>query len=169
MKAPVFISVLVLLAAGCAFNREAVITETVGPPPQTSRVVSPSGNLVVYSAFEVIDVTGFAYEYTHPHTAYDIQTLDGKLVRQVRNYGGGMDDSPESVTLPAGQYKIFAKANGYDRVVVPIVVVAGKTTTVHLDSDFNLPKQSQKSVVRLPDGQIIGWFAGESANATRNP
>ena len=155
------LSVFALFAAGCAFNREAVITEPVGPPPQAGRVTSSDGSLVVYSGFEVGEATGFANEYTHPHTAYDVYAPDGRLAKHVRNYAGGLDDNPESVTLPAGQYKISAKANGYARVVLPVVIAVGKTTTVYLDSSgFDLPKQNPKgSLVKLPDGQIIGWLA----------
>lgn len=162
---------LALFATGCAFNREAVITQPVGPPPQASHVPSSDGNLVVYSGFEANDVTGFAYENVQPHTPYDICTLDGELVRRVRNYAGGLLDAPETVVLPAGNYKVTARANGYVRVVLPVLVVAGKTTAVHLDSSgFNLPKQYPTgSLVRLPDGQIIGWLADESSNPNPNP
>lgn len=173
MRTTVFNSLLTLalFAAGCAFNREAVITEPVGPPPRTGHVPSSNGNLVVYSGFEVNDVTGFAYENVQPHTPYDLYASDGKLVKHVRNYTGGLLDAPEAVSLPAGNYKVSAKANGYNHVVLPVLVVAGKTTSVHLDSSgFNLAKQNPKgNLVKLPDGQIIGWLADESSNPNRNP
>lgn len=171
MKNATIIVLLALFAAGCAFNRQAVITEPVGPPPRTERVTSSNGNLVVHSGFETTDATGFAHEYAHPHTAYDIYTLDGKLARHVRNYVGGLLDDPETVALPAGNYKVSARANGYASVVLPVVIVAGKTTTVHLDSSgFNLAKQNPKgNLVKLPDGQIIGWLADESPDVNRNP
>jgi hypothetical protein len=162
---------LALFATGCAFNREAVITEPVGPPPRASHVPSSDGSLVVYSGFEVNDVTGFAYENVQPHTPYDIYASDGKLVKHVRNYAGGLLDAPETVALSAGNYKVTARANGYARVVLPVLVIAGKTTAVHLDSSgFNLSKQNPTgNLVKLPDGQIIGWLADESSNPNRNP
>lgn len=158
---------LALFATGCAFNREVVITEPVGPLPQSSHVPSTNGDLVVYTAFEATDATGFAYEHVQPHTPYDIYALDGTLVKYVRNYPGGLLDDPEAVSLPAGNYKVFAKANGYARVVLPVVIVARRTTVVHLDSSgFNLAKQNPNAnLVKLPDGQIIGWLAdGASAS-----
>lgn len=173
MKTRVFngLLTLALFATGCAFNREAVITEPVGPPLQTSHVPSSNGNLVVYSGFEVTEVTGFAYEYAKPHTPYVIYTPDGKWVKRVRNYAGGMLDDPETVSLPAGNYKVSAKANGYARVTLPVVVAVGKTTVVHLDSSgFNLARQNPKAnLVRLPDGQIIGWLANGSSDSNDKP
>lgn len=158
-------------STGCALNREVVITEPVGPQPQTSHVPSPSGNLVVYSGFETTDATGFQYEYVQPHTAYDICTPDGRLLQHVRNYGGGFLDNPESVTLPAGNYRISAQANGYYRVLLTVVVVTGRTTFVHLDSSgFDLAKQSSKGkLVTLPDGQIVGWLANGSSDSNLKP
>lgn len=173
MKTTVFNSLLTLalFATGCAFNREAVITESVGPPPRTGHVPSANGNLVVYSGFETTDATGFAYEYVQPHTPYDIYTPDGKLVKHVRNYSGGLLDDPDSVSLPSGNYKVSATANGYARVVLPVVIAVGRTTVVHLDSSgFSLAKQNPKAnLVKLPDGQIIGWLADGSSDSNDKP
>jgi hypothetical protein len=51
----------------------------------------------------------------------------------------------------------------YDRggfVVVPVVIVPGKTTIVNLNGEeLSQGTGAAKDFVRLPDGQVVGWRA----------
>ena len=62
------------------------------------------------------------------------------------------------MTLPAGQYRITARANGYGYVTVPVVIAANRNTIVHLETDSpNSAAFNQTNAVRLPGGEIVGW------------
>jgi hypothetical protein len=64
------------------------------------------------------------------------------------------------VELPAGTYRIIAQANGYGFVTVPVTVVAGHETILHLEGGDRWPNPrafNQSNAVRLPDGEVVGW------------
>ncbi len=119
---------------------------------------------MVYSAYDV----HAGYLNRDPrnpvHSDYKILAADGKLLRTVHNDSGTIFQDPARVDLPAGQYQVVARANGYGNVTVPVVIEAHRTTMLHLDGDaawtpgaaFN-----QNNAVRLPDGQIVGWKTPE--------
>jgi len=68
--------------------------------------------------------------------------------------------------LPAGTYRVVARANGYGIVTVPVVIEKNQVTTVHLEgggSWENEVARSQSDAVRLPDGRIVGWRAPQAA------
>jgi hypothetical protein len=46
-------------------------------------------------------------------------------------------------------------------VTIPVVIQAGKTTSVHLDGSKLTPSSaiSGLDLVSLPDGTVIGWVA----------
>jgi len=79
-------------------------------------------------------------------------------VKFVSNHMGDTDESPARVTIPAGRYNIVAESSSYGRVTVPVVIQQDRTTVVHLDGAWK-PSSSTSSneVVRLPDGEAIGW------------
>src|SRR5262249_29186603 len=96
---------LICVASGCALNRPAVLTSTVGPPPSRS----PKGALAVYSAFD----------YGTPTDA-DYRTSTSS-------------EDPERVPLSPGLYKITARASAFGKVTLPVLIESGKTTSIHLD------------------------------------
>lgn len=159
------LSVLALLAfAGCASQPRVTVDQPVGPsrPHLTSR--QGEGALVVYSATEITDQ---AETYFPTHSSYAIYAPDGKFVEKVDNRTGSFDQEPVAVELPVGQYRIRARARNVGLVQVPVVIEENQTTVVHLDARMRLDpalKVGDKPV-RLPDGQIVG----ESAQNTAAP
>jgi len=153
---------LIVLASGCAFNRPLVLQTAVGPSPFETGTGSPEGRLAVYSALD----TGFSSDpdaSTH-HSDYRIYSADGKQLKYVHNWVGTFIEDPAVVSLAPGRYNVVARAAASGTVTVPIVIEAGKTTSVHLDGSklADGRKTSDSALVRLPDGWIVGWRAKEN-------
>jgi hypothetical protein len=148
-----------LLTAGCLTHKPGLVLDPVGPPPGLSSGSETTGSLIVFSAF---DPTGVHRMDRQAHTSYKILSEDGKLLQKVRNDSGNMAGGPTSVQLAAGSYHVVAGANGYGLVTVPVVVLGGKVTVVHLDGGGSWPDRAQMiqvGAVRLPDGRVVGWRA----------
>lgn len=170
MKNIIFICSLAagLLLAGCATHSHSGLTlDTVGPmPSQTASAADNTGNgtLVVYSAYSV-NANLNSPDPTHAeYSRYKIFTADGNFLKLIHNDTETVAQAPLPVTLPAGKYRVRARANGYGYVTVPVVVSAQQTTVVHLEGGdvwSDAPAFNQSNTVRLPDGQIVGWRAGE--------
>ncbi len=143
-----------LLAAGCV--TKPLVLDTVGPSHARWSPPGSRGYLKVYSATETDPIGDTTYYY--PHTSYRVFDPAGKLVKFVPNHIGNMDESPAWVALPTGNYLVKAQSDVYGWVTVPVVIEAGITTTVHLQSVWPGPAQAQSQVlVRLPDGRPVGW------------
>ena len=154
---------LIGLASGCAFKRQSVVLPPVGPPPLVLGSRSPEGGLTVYSALDL--GTPGEPDNVYYHSGYKIYSLDGKMVKDVNNkVGPTYIEDPATVSLPPGRYNVVARAAAFGTVSVPVVIEAGKTTSVHLDgSELTSGRQTSASdFVRLPDGLIIGWRAKEN-------
>ncbi len=131
----------------------------VGPAPATSSYTAPGhGLLVVYSAWSCFD-----NYVTSDHSGYMVYATDGKRVKWVPNFieGDFEVEPPTRVSLPAGSYKIKAEGGIYGWVKVPVVIEEGRTTYVYLDGEHHAIDSSahKKNVVKLPDGEVIGWAA----------
>jgi hypothetical protein len=97
------------------------------------------------------------------YSDYKIFGQDGHFQQWVHNSAGGILQRPKRVELTAGRYRIAAQANGYGVVSVPVVIVAGQDTVVHMEGSFNwarVPGFDPAEAVRLPGGEIVGWKAG---------
>lgn len=156
---------LAVLLAGCCTCGQAHLTlPTVGPGPHQIAAASlTNGTLVVYSAFEVGAAFNSRDSLDQEYSNYKILTPDGKLLRRVHNNSDDMLQQPVSVKLPGGKYLVVAHANGYGVVTVPVLVVAGKRTSLHLEG--GLPEgqvNQQTNMVCLPDGRMIGYKASAS-------
>jgi hypothetical protein len=152
----------VALLSGCAFHKQAVVLDAVGPSPLHPAAAGPKGALVVYSALDSsADFNGLPYI---PHyTDYKVLSDKGTLLQLVHNRKGGAEDGPLAVELPAGNYRVSAQADAYLTVTVPVVILAGRLTTVHLEGSPSWPDRAallRSNPVRLPDGEIAGWRAG---------
>jgi hypothetical protein len=147
--------------AGCAMSPHAVVLDTVGPAPEASpSTADANGVLSVYSAYQASADFNVRDPYRHEYSDYKILRADGTLVQQVHNSSGSILQRPAQVTLPAGKYQVVASANGYGQVTVPVVIVGGRQTLVHLEGGFHWPDQrafNQNNSVRLPDGDVVGW------------
>jgi hypothetical protein len=79
-------------------------------------------------------------------------------MRLVDNLSGSFYQTPMTVSLPPGEYKVKARATNSGLVDVPVIVKENKTTIVDLDGTI-LPQHKPTGAgqwVRLPDGQVIG-------------
>jgi hypothetical protein len=164
MKAfPVHSGLLVaVLICGCASFHRALVLGPVGPSPQPSSGSGQEGFLQVFSAFD--PTPGFSGSpYHYYYTDYRVLSNDGsQLIKQVHNNSGKLLEGPKRVELPAGAYRVLARANGYGVVTVAVVIRPGQVTAVHLEGGTWWPASSpifQSNPVRLPHGQIVGWRA----------
>ncbi len=159
--AAVFFAGAVLLS-GCATHQPSVVLAPVGPSPPQPAPGGPKGTLVVYSAYDPNSDFNDT-EYLRQYTDYRILSEEGKLLQTVHNSNGFVVEGPAEVELPAGKYRIIAQANGYKKnVIVPVVVLADRLTTVHLEGEAAWPANAallQSNPVRLPNGEIVGWPA----------
>ncbi len=153
------------LVTSCAHPGSLVVLGPVGPPPSQVAGSTETGYLKVYSATE--DRVDGDLHY-HPHTAYRIDSPDGRLVKKISNAIGSHDEDPVLVQLPPAAYTVLARAELYGMVKVKVVIAPGAVTTVRLDSTANWPLASDHAahVVRLPNGRIVGWRATTMAQAT---
>lgn len=147
-------TVLGLLMAGCSTTPMAVAP--VGPNPNGAETQRNQGQLEVYSF-----MAGHA-EGNNPtwyqHTDYTIYDQAGREVEHIRNSLGRYESVPRQISLPPGRYIVKAEAKDWSLVSVPIVVKAGRVTKVHLDDAWR-PAVAAANVVRLPNGQPVGWSA----------
>ncbi len=154
---------------GCATsNYDKLVLDTVGPPasdPTTMSSHSTHGILLVYSAFRRNADFNARDPYGHEYSDYEIFATDGRLLQRVHNNSGTILQDPAQVDLPPGKYTVKARANGYGVVTVPVIIAARQSTVIHLEGGGFWPDESkfnQTNTVRLPDGLIIGWKAGNN-------
>jgi len=146
------------LLISCA-TRQPLVLGIIGPKSATERMTEGQGYLVVYSETEPVRLDkGLPY---YIHTSYLVQKPDGIQVRWIPNHVGDMDEAPQLVPLAAGAYHIVAESADYGRVRVPVVIAPFQTTTVHLQGKGSwkpqAPPKQDSELVRLPDGEPIGW------------
>lgn len=150
--------------SGCATGNNEFALDPVGPSQgQPSVAKATNGTLLVYSAFKRNADFGSRDPNSPEYSDYKIFTADGKLLKKVHNNSGTILQQAVPVGLSPGKYHVMAHANGYARyVVIPIVILAGETTILHLEGGGFWPDESvfnQTNAVRLPDGLVIGWKA----------
>jgi hypothetical protein len=152
-------SAIIPLMSGCISNPMAL--SAVGPDPASQAGSGPNGRLQVFSATETRadENTPDGYHgYFHPHSGYDIKDQSGNGVKYVANHASIMDEAPDQVSLPEGNYTIVAQSACCGLVTVPVRIQQGKTTVVHLDGNWFPPsKSSPNELVHLPDGESVGW------------
>jgi hypothetical protein len=146
------------LLAGCAITPVAL--DPVGPAPdntqQSAYVPAGLGWLRLYTATRTVPEGDATYYY--PHSGYKIYAESGKLLEFVPNHIDGMDESATLLKIPAGKYKVLARSEPYNVVIVPVVIQAGKTTEVHLGAHWNAPLNAPTNeIVYFPDGRPVGW------------
>jgi len=97
--------------------------------------------------------------YFNLHTGYDIINDESrKGVKFVPNHTSNMDEWPDEVKLPVGNYNVVAESTCCGLVTVPVNIQTGKTTIVHLDRNWWPPSNTPTNqLVFLPDGEVVGW------------
>jgi hypothetical protein len=150
---------LVLTLVGCSST--PVPLATVGPEPtsQESPVVKgdgATGCLRVFSDTKGHSIGNDLVYYRH--MSYKIYDAAGRRVKYVPNHVGVTDEKPSLVRIPQGNYKVVAESSAYGRVTVPVVILADKTTILHLDRGWRPASNiSSNEVVHFPDGEAVGW------------
>jgi hypothetical protein len=159
---------------GCASPSPMAVSEAVGPAPAGGEASRGSSALQVYSARlrspvdlnreEFLANNDFGKNdlvYRPAHTDYTIYSQDGKLVREVHNAWGPNDPEPTVVPLSPGRYTVQARARGYGVVSVPVVIEAGKLTTVNLQRYRKpVPESAPRTeLVLLGHNRVVGWKA----------
>jgi hypothetical protein len=150
---------------GCTTSRPSLVLERVGPGPvqPANSQKGPDGSLVVFSAVDV-GAHFNTVPYRPIYSDYQIQTKDGNPLRNVTNRDTRRN-SPNPVALPAGEYRVLARANSYGLVTVPVLIVAGQTTTVHLEGPSSWADSDSAerfNYVCLAHGQIVGYRADKT-------
>ena len=166
-------SLTVLLAAsallpGCASSPRGLVLDPVGPPLTRPAAAGSQGTLVVFSAFAVHGPGPSEPDYHRHYSDYRIFSAGGQFLQNVPNDAGPTGEDPAGVKLPAGTYRVVARANGYGLVTVPVVIATDQVTTVHLEGSATWPNQTaftSDNTVHLPDGQVAGWRAGAGSTA----
>jgi len=148
-----------LMLVGCATSRSGLVLDCVGPQPIiTTASPSRAGTLIVYSAFQANADFDTRDAFRPEYSNYSIFNTDGKLLQKVVNNSGTIFQDPLPVTLPAGQYRVSARANGYGYVTVPVVIAANRNTVVRLETDSpGAAAFNETNAVRLPGGEIVGY------------
>ena len=144
---------LVTLSA-CAANQTPVTLQAVGPEHRAESHSGKTGYLMVYSGWA-------ANANIDRHTPYTVTTADGQTTKNVKNSLDMFDGGPTSIALPTGNYQVAALATHTGRVIVPVHIEAGETTSVYLDGYPHLKETADAStpVVKAPNGTIVGWAA----------
>jgi hypothetical protein len=153
------------LLAGCASDRTGLVLAPVGPAPATLDAHGSNGTLLVFSAYEQGPEVDRP-DYRREHSNYRLLSAEGGLLQTVQNDSGALAEGPKPVELPTGTYRVIARANGYGEVTVPVVIRPNEVTAVHLEGGVSLPKRkggAPSALVRLPDGQVVGWRSPEDA------
>jgi hypothetical protein len=152
------VCVVAVLLAGCVSKpRNTLTLDPVGPltGAAVGAFTRPTGYLEVYTATEPYDDGGFVYYRQTPYSVYDDK---GRRVKSVVNRVGMTDQRPMTVPLPAGEYRVYAQAEGFGIVEVPVVIVGTRLTEVHLErGGIKDPSQIPENArVQLPDGRTVG-------------
>jgi hypothetical protein len=156
---------IIPFVTGCISNPMALAP--VGPDASSRMVPGTKGYLQVFTATEKSrPIASDDNTYFDLHSSYDINDASGKSVKFVPNHASNMDEWPDEVRLPVGNYNIVAESTCCGLVTVPVVIEKGKTTIVHLDRNWWPPsKTSTNLLVFLPDGEAVGW----SSSTTKSP
>jgi len=157
-------AILLLVTAGaatsCALDPATIVQDTVGPR-SASTGTGEEGYLTVYSASfwtTADDLSSSLLSYTD----YEVRHPDGSLFQRVVNG----DEEPTPILLPKGRYVVVARSDTAGTLSVPVAIEGGRSTTVRLDAGQDSGKGfagiDSASLVRLPDGQAIGFRARQS-------
>lgn len=154
-----------LLMAGC---RSTLVMETpVGPEPFARQTTGPTGQLVVFSVKEARGDGDDPIYYQH--SGYFLYDSQRRRINRIGNTTGHFDEAPPPVDLPPGTYFVKVQAECYDWVQVPVVIKSGRTTTVHLDKEWNPGSSAENTeLVNLPEGNVIGWSAQPASRTTKH-
>jgi hypothetical protein len=154
---PCVIAAVLGLIAGCVTDPARVSVPAVGPLAGT-----PPGNLSPGKGTLVLFTQAEPYnDGKAPSTLKalgSIYTPSGKLVERFPNVPITPESPAREFNLPAGEYLVSVPTPGYGQVTVPVVIVAGQQTPLHLTrlGMRNNDALPEIDLSRLPDGRIVG-------------
>ena len=153
---------MILLLSGCVSPPGASVTiAPVGPYPGVQQSGSGFGKLEVFSRLSVRtddQNQGSRDEVWHQHTDYYLCDTGGKALKLVFNAPGHYGRDPRILNLRAGRYIVEAQSAPNYWVRVPVLIIRGATTNVHLDGNWSPLSYADKTqVVTMPDGRPVGW------------
>ena len=126
MKPTLLNNVLITVALGlCLPGSATAKMNGLGHP-----VASARGYLVVYLSSVVSSENSAWYL---PRSFYSIYAGDGKLFRTITSQPSADEIIPDVVALPTGSYFLVGESEDNKEVRLPIVIRAGRRTTVDLD------------------------------------
>ena len=134
LKTTLLIVLLALCLGGSTIaqseGKDPLSPGPVRPGNLDYRTELPQGYLKVYSATDEFK-DGDAWYF--PHSSYVIYTINGKLLKNVKNKRYADDEIPEVVALPVGTYAVVARSerDGYSRM--PVVIKEGQQTILDLN------------------------------------
>ncbi len=143
------------------------LESTVGPAPQRAATTADGkGSLRVYTAVRLVSNGAVSFR---EETSYRIYSTDGKLVKKVANSVPFQTTGPIDVRLAPGNYTVVGEGDFYPSVHVPVEIVAGEMTSVHLAGSWLRPAHAPEDhLVKLPNGEVVGWRAPEGNPAPQN-
>lgn len=124
LSIPVMLCGVALFAAGCAHS--TVADGKVHPAKE------PAGSLKVYTPQVWRSVNE---RICYVHSDYRVLTGNGRFYKDVANAGPLGFSEPDTVSIPAGAYRIVAQEPGHSRIVIPVSIKAGETTILQLDGN----------------------------------
>ena len=161
MKSSLCLIAVLGLSAGCVTYDQHLVLEPVGPSAELAPAAGANGSLIVYSAFDG-HLTAASDGDHQRHSDYRLIVAGEDRPRIIHNDSGTVWEGPVPIELPAGNYRVSASANVYGQVTVPVIVAAGRVTTVHLEGGDPWPNRKAFTIanaVHLPDGRIVGLRA----------
>jgi hypothetical protein len=104
----------------------------VGPDPNSPATPGADGRLEVFSAL-VAHAEGNNPTW-YQHRDYTLYDASGKTVEHVDNTVGHYARSPRIISLAPGRYRVQTETQTHRSVMVPVIIQAGRMTTVRLDN-----------------------------------
>jgi hypothetical protein len=149
---------IVLPLAGCTTSSSVSLGHhRVGPAPAVHASATGEGLLLISPDW--LPLTSLDDPDMSIRAVCRVLTEDGALYRTVRVWGAEHDLDPAILRLPAGLYTVEARASGYGRVGIPVVIEKNRMTVIRLDGELDpsFEAASASEFVALPNGSIIGW------------
>jgi hypothetical protein len=140
---------------GCAITTHPLAS--IGPGTVGKAGKGPDGYLQVFTATQTVDAD--FHNYFDLHDGYDIEDTSGKILQYVANHDSDIDESVDQVSLPPGNYVVVARSTWCGLMKVPVEIVKGRITIVHLDGNnwSPAPRPAANELVYLPNGEVAGW------------
>jgi hypothetical protein len=143
------------LIGGCAITTHPLAA--IGPGTVDKAGKGPDGYLEVFTATRTVDAD--FHNYFELHDGYDIKDTSGETIKFVANHDSNIDEGVDQVSLRPGKYILVARSTWCGLMKIPVEIVQGRLTEVHLDGNnwSPVPRPAASQLVFLPNGEVAGW------------